>query len=310
VFSVVKFTFDWIIRGLGREQNAENLHLDISLMTIDGGRIALYAAGADSLDGAGIACTGFGLQQIGGWVRERTLDSYAAVFVDTGRGALSTPPAGSLAVAAPALFWLFPGIPHSYGPDEGTTWHERWVLFDGGLAEALQRAGLLDPTQPLSTIGNGVEIGALFDTLHSDFLDTRRSGPIAAGATVQRLIACAARHRPDPGGRPRRGDIEGAVAAIRERAFGPLDLAELAAEFGFSPAAFRRRMHEVHGVAPKAMLMQIRCARAKELLATTDQVVEAVAHATGFEDAYYFSRVFAAREGLSPTAFRRRHRRI
>jgi AraC-like DNA-binding protein len=127
---------------------------------------------------------------------------------------------------------------------------------------------------------------------------------------VQRLIACAARQRPAPGGRPRRGDIEGAAAAIRERAFGPLDLTGLAAEFGFSPAALRRRMHEVHGVAPKAMLMQIRCARAKELLATSDQGVEAVAHATGFEDAYYFSRVFAAREGQSPSAFRRRHRRI
>jgi AraC-like DNA-binding protein len=113
-----------------------------------------------------------------------------------------------------------------------------------------------------------------------------------------------------PAGRPRRGDLEGAMAALRERAFGPVDLAALAAEFGFSPAAFRRRMHEVHGAAPKALLMQWRCGRAKALLATTELSIEAVAQRAGFEDAYYFSRVFTGREGLSPSAFRRRHHRL
>lgn len=274
-----------------------------------GNGVALYGGGDDGRVSEGIVCTGFGMQRIGGWVRERTLDSFAAVFVDDGRGELRSG-GGVQEIVGPALFWLFPGETHSYGPDENTSWRERWVLFGGRLAEALCRARLIDPLHPVSPIGDGVEIAALFDTLHSDFLDGHRYGPVAAGATVHRLIARAARRQPVSGGRPRRGDLDGAVAAIRARAFGPLDLRDLAAEFGFSPAALRRRMHEIHGVAPKAMLMQWRCARAKELLATTDQGVEAVAHAAGFEDAYYFSRMFAAREGLSPSAFRRRHRRI
>ena len=96
---------------------------------------------------------------------------------------------------------------------------------------------------------------------------------------------------------------------MRSRAFGPVDLGALAAEFGFSPATLRRQVHTTHGVSPKGLLLQWRCGRAKELLALTDLGVDAVARQTGFEDPYYFSRVFAQREGLPPSEFRRRNQR-
>jgi AraC-like DNA-binding protein len=271
--------------------------------------VALYRPADGGLAELGLACTGFGFQRSRGWVRERTLDEFAAVFIDAGEGELVTAAAGRLTVAAPALFWLHPGIAHSYGPAEGTSWHERWALFGGPIAAALLEVGGIEPRHPVSPIGDQLETAGLFATLHGDFLDDYRLAPLAAAATVQRLIACTGRHRPVAAGRPRRGDIEAAVAALRERAFGPVDLAALAAEFGFSAAGFRRRMHEVQGSAPKALLMQWRCARAKELLATTGLSIEAVAASVGFEDAYYFSRVFSAREGRAPTAFRRHHRR-
>jgi AraC-like DNA-binding protein len=271
--------------------------------------VALYRPADAGLAALGLACTGFGQQESRGWVRERVLDEFAAVFVQDGEGELITPAAGRLPIAAPALFWLHPGIAHSYGPAPGTGWRERWALFGGTAAEALLQAGGIEPRRPVSVIGNPAEIAGLFATLHGDFRDDYRLAPLAAAATLQRLIARSGRHRRPAAVRPRRGDIEAAVAVLRERAFGPVDLTALAAEFGFSPASFRRRMHEVHGSAPKALLMQWRCARAKELLATTGLSIEAVAARVGFEDPYYFSRVFAAREGLAPSAFRRHHRR-
>jgi AraC-like DNA-binding protein len=271
--------------------------------------VALYRPADGSLAALGLACTGFGFQRSRGWVRERTLEEFAAVFIDDGEGELVTAAAGRLPIAAPALFWLHPGVPHSYGPAEGTSWRERWALFGGRAAEGLLQAGGIEPRQPVSVIGNPAATAGFFATLHGDFLDDYRLAPLAAAATLQRLIARTGRHRPPAAGRPRRGDIEAAVAALRERVFGPVELAALATEFGFSAAGLRRRMHEVHGNAPKALLMQWRCARAKELLATTGLSIEAVAASVGFEDAYYFSRVFSDREGLAPSAFRRHHQR-
>ncbi len=270
--------------------------------------IALYRSAVDERLRTGLFCTGFGLQRISRWVDDRVLDGFAAVFIAEGDGWLVTEAAGRQRIAAPALFWLHPGVAHSYGPDDGTQWLEHWALFDGGLARSFRGAGLLDPAHPVTAIGDGIEVAALFATLHTDFLDDHWLGGIAAGATIHRLIARTARPGPDPA-HPVRGNLGAAIEALRERAFEPIDLKALAAEFGFSPATLRRRVHAVHGVSPKELLMQWRCGRAKELLALTDLDIEAVARQIGFDDAYYFSRVFARREGLPPSEFRRRNQR-
>lgn len=76
-----------------------------------------------------------------------------------------------------------------------------------------------------------------------------------------------------------------------------------------SPATLRRRFASRFGVSPKAMQLDIRLDRAKELLASSDDSVELVARTVGFTDAYYFSRVFRGREGRSPSEFRQQNRR-
>jgi hypothetical protein len=55
----------------------------------------------------------------------RILESYAAVFVHSGTGWLDTAATGRLPVRAGSLFWLFPGLAHSYAPDTAG-WSEQW----------------------------------------------------------------------------------------------------------------------------------------------------------------------------------------
>ncbi|MEE0946761.1 MAG: AraC family transcriptional regulator [Acutalibacteraceae bacterium] len=51
---------------------------------------------------------------------------------------------------------------------------------------------------------------------------------------------------------------------------------------------------------------QRRIDRAKFLLATTDKTLEEIAQEIGFDDKYYFSRLFAKYEGISPLNYRSR----
>jgi transcriptional regulator GlxA family with amidase domain len=60
---------------------------------------------------------------------------------------------------------------------------------------------------------------------------------------------------------------------------------------------------------PKAFQLRLRLDRAKELLALTDDGIETIAETVGFADSFYFSRLFHAREGLAPSAFRARNQR-
>ena len=161
-------------------------------------------------------------------------------------------------VSAPTLFWLFPGVAHSYGPDEGTAWHEHWVLFEGPLAKAFLAARLLDAARPALAIEAPSEIAALFGRLHSDFLDEGPLGAATAAADLHRLVVTAARLVAEKDV-PRRtaGRIEPALSALRERAFEAVDLAALAGEFGLSPATLRRQVQATVGVSPKAYVQRL-----------------------------------------------------
>ena len=58
------------------------------------------------------------------------------------------------------------------------------------------------------------------------------------------------------------------------------------------------------GVSPWDYLSRWRVQRARELLATTDKSITAVAAEVGFDDSVYFSRVFRKHAGESPQAYR------
>jgi len=63
---------------------------------------------------------------------------------------------------------------------------------------------------------------------------------------------------------------------------------------------FRQRLYE----SPNQHMTTLRMARARELLRSPDLRVKEVAEACGFRSVAFFSRVFTARHGVSPRAFR------
>lgn len=252
--------------------------------------------------------TEFGMHTITSQIVERRLSGYAAVLIESGGGRLDTEHAGPLDVTGPSLFWLTSGSTHSYGPSPGTAWNERWVLFEGPLADEFQRLGLIDRAAPLVRIDDLAAVARLFNAIHSEMLDHGQLGRSACAATLYRLVVTVARHQ-QRARRPREARTLDALGALQSRALKEIDLAALAAEFGVSPATLRRRCVEEYGIPPKVLQGRLRLDRAKELLATSDQTIEAVAAHVGFSDPFYFSRVFNRREGCSPSVFRRLNRR-
>jgi AraC family transcriptional regulator of arabinose operon len=253
----------------------------------------------------------FGLHTIRSQIVDRILQCYAVVLVESGHGTLVTAVSGRHEVVGPALFFLVPGVLHSYGPAPGTAWGERWALFDGTLAQEFEAAELIKRGAPLMQVDDVTEMGRLFSTLHSEMLEHGHLSRFASAATLHRLIVRAAIQQ-RAGAADRAGPSLGAAKAIRalkERALEDLDLTALAAEFDVSAATLRRHCSETYGVPPKVLQTRLRLDRARELLAVTEETVEAIALAIGFEDSFYFSRVFLKHEGCSPSAFRKLNRR-
>ena len=262
----------------------------------------------------GLSATGVGRHRVTQAIRNRKLPDFAVVLVEEGQGWLETRAGGSQAVAAPALFWLFPGKTHSYGPD-ASGWTERWALFEGAMARDFTRLRLMAEQEPVIALHDLAEMQRLFDRLHTELsLDTVLSQSEAA-ATMHAIVVRAARQavqwnnrKQDPDFR-RASDFQHVVDELRNCALDPLDLNAFAAKFGMSPATLRRKFALATGLSPKAFQLRIRLDLAKQLLVASDSPVESVAAAVGIHDAFYFSRLFRNRENCSPSAFRGRHRR-
>lgn len=84
----------------------------------------------------------------------------------------------------------------------------------------------------------------------------------------------------------------------------PTSLDDLAQWSGFSPQHLNRVFGRTLGVTPLKYLMRIKLERAALMLVDGRLTVAAIAAAVGFEDPYYFSRVFRQHFGRSPAQYR------
>lgn len=83
-------------------------------------------------------------------------------------------------------------------------------------------------------------------------------------------------------------------------------LETLARRAGLSRTALAERFRDAMGDTPLNHLRTLRMQRAMKLLVDSDQSLEAVATAVGYQDAFSFSKVFKRTVGVSPKAFRQR----
>ena len=74
---------------------------------------------------------------------------------------------------------------------------------------------------------------------------------------------------------------------------------------GCSKSALLTSFKNEYGTTLNSYLCEIRVNEAKRLLRTTNMTISAVAEATGFYDQSYFSKVFSAKLGITPSDYRR-----
>ncbi|HEY2492562.1 MAG TPA: AraC family transcriptional regulator [Paenibacillus sp.] len=87
-----------------------------------------------------------------------------------------------------------------------------------------------------------------------------------------------------------------------------LTLELIADKLNYSPRHLSMRFKEQTGASPIHYLIQVRVNHAIELLLGTDATLQEIAHAVGYSDVYYFSRIFKKYIGLSPVRFQKAER--
>jgi AraC-like DNA-binding protein len=245
------------------------------------------------------------------WQKGRVLDSYALVYISSGRGTFESKPKISVAIEPGHAFLLFPGVWHRYAPAPETGWHEHWIGFDGEIARRWQQHRFISPQNPVLKI-NAED--ALLATFSRVIQAVRTSRPalqqILAGATANLLgLFYSAQQTRLVADDKNSNLIETAISRIQSDYAGELDIAALARELGVSYGWFRKNFSAHSGLSPHQYLLELRLVRARSLLAETRLTIKEIAAQTGFQDEHYFSRLFRRKLNLTPGEWRNRSRR-
>lgn len=88
----------------------------------------------------------------------------------------------------------------------------------------------------------------------------------------------------------------------------PLTLQDLAQIAGLSVSHYSRLFKRYAGYSPIDYLTHLRMDRAKELLVLSDYKLKGIAKSVGYNDEFYFSRMFKKVVGMSPSEFAKKNR--
>jgi PAS domain S-box-containing protein len=89
-----------------------------------------------------------------------------------------------------------------------------------------------------------------------------------------------------------------------------IDFRRLARLVSLSISQLDRRFKQLFQLTPQQFLLRVRLNAACQLLTSTDQNILQIALSTGFYDQSYFTKHFRRQMGMTPSAYRRKYRRM
>ena len=214
-----------------------------------------------------------------------------------------------LAVAAHQVLFIPANKPHAYGADDNDPWSIHWSHFSG--TEATSYSIMLPAREYVLSIpvADAKEISSMF----------RESYRLASSGLTERtllLVSHVLRHvlgllffqtgrSPGGGSRTIAHDLSKSIEFMRTNVARSLTLQELSRHAGLSPARYSVLFREQTGSSPVEHHIRLRMQAACHCLDTTALSVKEVAAELGYDDPYYFSRVFQKILGCSPLTYRR-----
>lgn len=95
-----------------------------------------------------------------------------------------------------------------------------------------------------------------------------------------------------------------AMEMIEKSLHEPFDRSTLAGHFAITPSHFSVIFKQHTGYTPVEYVTRLRMDRAQQLLRTTRMKIKDIAEMVGYDDSFYFSRLFSKETGMSPSAYR------
>jgi AraC family transcriptional regulator, arabinose operon regulatory protein len=245
------------------------------------------------------------------WIDRDFPEYFALNFACAGEIQWAMNGSSPVTLAAPAVWWTWPGPHFHYGCAQGASWNHYYVTFRGPRAERFFREGLLPGCPVPFTHLNTQDAEIFLQDWERLFTLLLRGEAQAYSAAVHRLEGLLLRLHPledARADRPHQAVIDALAEAIRRDYKRQWDWREEASKQNISEAHLRRLFRNQLHAPPHQYLMRARMEAAGRMLRSTAVPITQIAEAVGVPDIYHFSKLFKAHHQLSPRAYRHKMR--
>lgn len=198
---------------------------------------------------------------------------------------------------------LSPGIPHFYG-NGNNKWTHSWIHFSGEFIEDLISASKI----PLNTlIDNSMQedFEKLLISLHEEIY--YYNPPITQ--IIKDQISSGILRITRSYNKDRSNTIPQNYLEVKQlldfKYYENLNLPTLAEMTGCTVPYFCKKFKEIFQIPPIEYLVNRRLKVAKHLLKSTNLTISEIGNKVGYEDLYYFSKLFKRKNGYNPSFFRK-----
>lgn len=209
------------------------------------------------------------------------------------------------------MFILFPGDETTYCADKEDPWYYCWVGFHGDSADQVVKSIGFSPQNPVLSMKDVAET----ERIIVNMLATKEmgiDGQLRRKAGLLMLLSDMISEQTETAESSGTMNVisyaEFAVRYINNHFSEKVKIQDLAKRIGISRSYLVKLMKQETGMSPQEYLIETRMRRASDLLIMSEDPIRNIALECGYEDALAFSKVFKARFGTNPSAYRKKYR--
>lgn len=236
-------------------------------------------------------------------VRENGLVSHQFLYTVDGQGVLKIDGKEFL-LKKGSLFYVSPKVVHEYFPEKGN-WKTKWLVFRGEFADRMLK-NLGFEKYLLCENCNFDECQRIFDRIYLTAKNPLNVGEKESVLLYEFILNVRkAVFTPEIVTTDGENPIDKAIIYIEENFSKDIQLETLANISHMSLQHFCRLFKEKTSMRPMEYLAGKRISEAKTMLIDTDELIENIGRAVGYNDRNYFGIVFKKLEGITPGEYRR-----
>ena len=235
----------------------------------------------------------------------RVLPEFQMIYITAGEGIFICNEK-TYQVKPGCVMLVLPGIKHAYKPLLETGWKEHWVGFKGSYFSKLLEEGRFSAEYVFFETGLHDSIVSFF---YQIFDEVRSQRPLYQLKTCALILSITAevltRERRNEQPNYYEKTVARAKYLMESNIYSAINLPGISEQLGISTSRLNEIFKTYTSMTPYQYYIQMKIHKAESLLEQEDISVKDAAFRMGFEDQYYFSRLFKNKTGISPSDWKK-----